>query len=186
MRVESEWTGILANFSLHLQAKNLESSVFLFNFADEDLLLMNKEPKFKYQKQIDELLANGCQLPELFAPNNMQACRFVFSEKGHLNHVPQYMSNPKRMLQDISKSKANTSLLALSCFTTSDKAETFYTNLRKAFKNVSASIGDSLAEGILANEDGLKTDAANNGHFDFYEYESCNLNKTFRMTKHLI
>ena len=91
MRVESEWTGILANFSLHLQAKNLESSVFLFNFADEDLLLMNKEPKFKYQKQIDELLANG-----------------------------------------------------------------------------------------------LKTDAANNGHFDFYEYESCNLNKTFQMTKHLI
>jgi len=39
---------------------------------------MNKEPKFKYQKQIDELLAKGCQLPELFAPNNMHACRFAF------------------------------------------------------------------------------------------------------------
>lgn len=36
------------------------------------------KPKFKYQKQIDELLAKGCQLPELFAPNNMAACRFVF------------------------------------------------------------------------------------------------------------
>jgi hypothetical protein len=147
---------------------------------------MDKEPKFKYQKQIDDLLAKGCQLPELFAPNNMQACRFTFSEEGHQNHVPQYMSNPKRMLQDINKGKANTSLLALSCFTTSEKAETFYTNLRKAFKNVFTSIGDSLSEGKLRNEDGLKTSASNNGHFDFYEYESCDLNKTFEITKHLI
>lgn len=147
---------------------------------------MNKEPKFKYQKQIDELLAKGCQLPELFAPNNMHACRFAFFEDGHQNHVPQYMSNPKRMLQDINKNKANTSLLALSCFTTSEKAETFYTNLRKAFKNISTSIGDSLSEGKLTNEDGLKTSTGNNGHFDFYEYETCDLSKTFLITKYLI
>lgn len=147
---------------------------------------MNKEPKFKYQKQIDELLARGCQLPDLFAPNNMQACRFVFSEEGHQNHVPQYMSNPKRMLQDINQGKANTSLLALSCFTHTNKAETFYINLRKAFKNVSTSIGDSLSEGKLTNEDGLKTATSNNGHFDFYEYEACDLSKTFLITKHLV
>ena len=72
---------------------------------------MDKETKFKYQKQIDELLATGCQLPELFAPNNLEACRFVFSEEGHQNHIPQYMSNPKRMLQDINKGKGNTSLI---------------------------------------------------------------------------
>jgi len=35
------------------------------------------EVKFKYQKQIDELLALGCQLPELIAPNNLRACRFA-------------------------------------------------------------------------------------------------------------
>ena len=78
------------------------------------MLSMEVVSKFKYQKQIDELLALGCHLPELFAPNNMQACQFAFSEEGHQNHVPQYMSNPKRMLQDISKGKGNTSLLALS------------------------------------------------------------------------
>ena len=33
--------------------------------------------------------------------------RFAFSEKGHANHIPQYMSNPKRMLQDMGKGKAN-------------------------------------------------------------------------------
>jgi len=149
-------------------------------------MIMDQEPKFKYQKQINELLAKGCQLPELYAPNNMEACRFAFSEEGHQNHVPQYMSNPKRMLQDINKNKANPSLLALSCFTAADKAETFYANLRKAFKNISNSIGDSLSEGKLANEDGLKTSASDNGHFDFYEYEACDLNKTFEITKHLV
>lgn len=70
---------------------------------------MTKETKFKYQKQIDELLAIGCQLPELFAPNDIQACRFAFSEEGHVNHIPQYMSNPKRMLQDMGMGKATTS-----------------------------------------------------------------------------
>lgn len=142
--------------------------------------------RFKYQKQIDELLATGCQLPELFAPNNMDACRFAFSEKGHANHVPQYMSNPKRMLQDMGKGKANISLLSLSCFTTAEKAETFYTNLRKSFKNVQYSIGDSLSEGNLSNEDGRMASVETNGHFDFYEYETCDLNKTFQITKSLI
>lgn len=142
--------------------------------------------RFKYQKQIDELLALGCQLPELFEPGKMFACRFAFSGEGRANHIPQYMSNPKRMLQDMGKGKANTSLLSLSCFTTAEKAESFFTNLCKAFKNAPNSIGDSLSEGNLANEDGRKTTTADNGHFDFYEFESCDLNKTFQITKSLI
>lgn len=145
-----------------------------------------KNSRFKYQEQLDMLLAEGCQLPELFMPNNLQACRFVFSEEGHSNHIPQYMSNPKRMLQDIGKGKANISLLSLSCFTEAEKAETFYRNLCKAFKNVHYTIGDSLSEGCLTNDDGRMTSVAINGHFDFYEYEYCDLNQTFQITKTLM
>ncbi len=141
--------------------------------------------KFKYQKQIDELIEQGCQLPKLYAPNDMFACRFAFSDSTHKNHIPQYICNPKRMLQDVTKGKATTSLLALSCFTTSLKAETFYSNLHKAFKNIQTSIGDSLSEGKLGNNDGMKTTSSNNGHFDFYEYEGCDLNSTFQITKKL-
>ena len=94
-----------------------------------------KNGRFKYQEPIDKLLAEGCQLPELFVPNNLQACRFAFSEEDHPNHIPQYMSNPKRMLLDIGKGKAN---------------------------------------------------VASNGHFDFYEYECCDLNQTFHITKKLV
>lgn len=95
------------------------------------------------------------------------------------------MSNPRRMLQDISKGKETTSLLALSCFATSEQAESFYGNLRKTFKNISKSIGDALTEGTLTNEDGKNTADSPNGHFDFYEYIGCDLNKTFRITKEL-
>ena len=144
-----------------------------------------EQKKFKYQKQIDELLALGCQLPTLYAPNNMKACRFAFSDASRQNHVPQYMANPKRMLQDTSKGKATTSLLSLSCFSTPTKAEAFYINLRKAFRIIPTSVGDSLSEGNLGNEDGMKTATGNNGHFDFYEYEGCDLNSTFQITKYL-
>lgn len=143
------------------------------------------EKVYKYQKEIDELIALGCQMPSLYATDNMSACRFSFSDSTHQNHIPQYMSNPKRMLQDIAKSKASLSLLALSCFDTPSRAETFYANLKKAFKNISMSIGDALAEGVLSNDDGRKTVTANNGHFDMYEYVGCDLNNTFQITKQL-
>jgi hypothetical protein len=90
------------------------------------------------------------------------------------------------MLQDMGKGKTNMSLLALSCFTTAEKAETFYANLRKAFKNVQHSIGDPLSEGCLRDEDGRMTNAAANGHFDFYEYENCDLNNTFLITQNFM
>lgn len=144
-----------------------------------------EQKRFKYQTQIDELISQGCQLPILYAPNGMSACRFAFSDSSHQNHIPQYMSNPKRMIQDVARGKATTSLLALSCFTDSSKAEIFYGNLQKAFRNISASIGDSLSEGILGNHDGQKTASGTNGHFDFYEYEGCDLNRIFQITKTL-
>ena len=71
------------------------------------------------------------------------------------------------MLQDISKGNANTSLISLSCFDTAPHA-------------------DSISEGNLKNEDGLITTPANNGHFDFYEYAGCDLNKSFVITKNMI
>ena len=145
-----------------------------------------EQKKYKYQKQIDELTALGCQLPTLYTPDDMSACRFAFSDTTHQNHVPQYMANPKRMLQDVAKGKATTSLLALSCFTTSEKAAIFYNNLQKAFRNISNAIGDSLSEGVLTNDDGMKTASTEKGHFDFYEYEGCDLNSSFQITKQLI
>ena len=45
---------------------------------------------------------------------------------------------------------------------------------------------DTLLALGCQNEDGRKAKTASNGHFDFYEYETCDLNKTFQITKNLI
>lgn len=148
-------------------------------------IIKMESKNYKYQKQINELLALGCQLPQLYNPEGICSCRFAFSDSSRPSHIPQYMTNPKRLLQDIEKGKATTSLLALSCFDSLSNAETFYANLQKAFKNISSSIGDSLSEGKLQNEDGQKTETARTGHYDFYEYEGCDLNKAFTITKNL-
>lgn len=141
---------------------------------------------FKYQEHIEFLVGKGCQLPLMYPPDGMRACRFAFADGGHKNHIPQYVSNPKRMLRDIESNKLNISLLALSCFDSPRNAENFFTNLRKAFKNAASAVGDSLSEGNLRNQDGMKTKTSPNGHFDFYEFECCDLNESFVITKKLI
>ena len=116
----------------------------------------------------------------------MFACRFVSTKKDNQNHIPQYMSNPKRMLRDIGGNRATTSLLALSCFTTTEKAKIFFEALLKTNTRAAISIGDSLSEGTITNFDGKVTKATANGHFDLYEFSECNLNKTFTLTQKLI
>ncbi len=38
---------------------------------------------------------------------------------------------------------------------------------------------------MLSNEDGMMTQPSVNGHFDFYEFEGCDLNRTFKIEKQL-
>ena len=137
--------------------------------------------QFKYQSQIDKLLSLGYKLPPLIAPEDKDACRFASSLPDAQNHVPQYMSNPKRMLHDMSANKATTSLLALSCFESETKATKFYSALQKSNPRAVKSIGDSLAEGVITDDDGRITEPTANGHFDLYEYVQCDLNKTFKI-----
>ena len=89
------------------------------------------------------------------------------------------------MLQDISKNKMTTSLLALSCFDNEPHAEAFYSSLKKSFKNISSTLGNSLSRGVLSNEMGMKTSTSQNGHFDFYEFDGCDLNQNFQIIKNL-
>ena len=59
------------------------------------------EVKFKYQKQIDELLALGCQLPELTAPNDLRACRFAKNLKTIEGYNIDYDFSSFRKIADL-------------------------------------------------------------------------------------
>lgn len=39
------------------------------------------ELQFKYQKEIDALLAEGCQMPKLYAPNDSKLVVSLFQKK---------------------------------------------------------------------------------------------------------
>lgn len=131
---------------------------------------------FKYQKYIDELIAKGCALPPLHAPNGMRAYRYVFAVDNANNHKPVCIQNPARRLPNNEKLSG----YALSCFDNQKKAERRYAALCKSFKRTPKTIGDSLCEGKLENDDGLVTSSdSHSGHFDLYESTLCNLSKTF-------
>lgn len=138
--------------------------------------------RYKYQEFIDKLAVEGFDMPQVYSPEMKDSYRFVFSNQPEKNHLPVCVSNPKRILPGPIK----TSGYALSCFGTQAKAENRYKALSSSFKRISSAIGDSLANGCITNEDGMITSEDKTSHFDLYEFENCNLNKTFNITKSLI
>jgi len=48
-------------------------------------------------------------------------------------------------------------------------------------RNIAKAIGDGISSGIVTNNDGDITYPANNGHFNLFEFTSCDLSKTFTL-----
>lgn len=137
---------------------------------------------FKYKKQIDELLNAGYQLPKLRTPQGIKAYRFASLANIENNHKPVCVQNPSRSLPDSVKMSG----YALSCFDDEEKAEARYYALKRNFKHIVKTLGDSLFAGKIENEDGLITDVERESrHYDLYEYVGCDLNKTLNFKKKL-
>lgn len=141
--------------------------------------------RFKYQKELDFFIENGCQLPKLFLPSSKEAYRFVFSKDIQKNHIPPHKLHPNRLELQIRDGNVDLSGYALSNFETLNQAATFYRYLRKSCKNVKKQIGDSLSFGVLNSKDGMITFSDSSGHFDLYESEVCDLKTTFNIIKAL-
>lgn len=138
--------------------------------------------RYKYQKAIDDLLAQGLVMPTLIAPNGLEAYRFVFEAPDERNNKPVCIQNPKRTLPN------NVKFLgyALSCFNDQTKAEQRYRDLCESFPRTPITIGDSLSGGELHDEDGrISMPDRDTGHFDLYESETCDLNESFKLIERL-
>lgn len=126
--------------------------------------------QFKYHIEIEQAVKAGASLPELYAPNDKEAFRFVFSTQPERNHLPVCISNPKRVLPPAIR----TSGYALSCFGIEEKALLRYATLKRSFSHIAKTIGDALARGIITDDKGWITkEDENSTHFDFYEFECC-------------
>lgn len=137
----------------------------------------------KYKIYIDTLIRQGEPLPALKSPSEQDAYRFVFSSAPERNHLPVCVSNPRRVLPPGIKISG----YALSCFSDEQKAEARFVHLRKTFKLISKTIGDSIAFGQLNTNDGLISEPdIHTSHFDFYEFASCDASQIFTLKRALI
>lgn len=136
--------------------------------------------QLKYSESIKSLMDNNrVVLPDNLSHPEQETCwRYAFKADPSRSHLPGYVMNPKRAIRK-DDSKVSTSGYALSCLTTKDKAIAFFNFLKQSNKNIKKTTGDILTSGILNNEDGLVTLPCQYGHFDLYEYKTCNLHAKF-------
>ena len=90
------------------------------------------------------------------------------------------------MLSNIDSKSARMTLLALSCYKDADKATACFSELRKNYKQIEKTIGDSLFGGIISSNDGDVTPANEMTHFNLFESTQCDLNRTFTFKRPLI
>ena len=144
--------------------------------------------QLKYKNDIRKAIAIGATSPkQLFEPNDLLSYRFAFNTEHENNHVPVYLQNPERAIQEKAMNKLCCNGFALSCFDTESNAQETFFKFSRSSKNFSRTAGNCLCHGILGNSDGLKTETnSSSGHFGFYEFEECDLNLTFDILKQLI
>jgi hypothetical protein len=141
---------------------------------------------FKYKSEIDVLIDKGAELPPLYTPQSKCAYRFVFREENPNNHKPVYIQKPQRAISKMDKNEFDTSGYALSCFEQEDNAIQKFNKLKTSYPNIKLAVGDALCSGILDDRDGLITQSNKETHFDLYEYQECDLSKTFEVIRILV
>lgn len=102
------------------------------------------------------------------------AFRFVFVERsGSDNCLPVLMLKPQRALKW--EAHRHCSGWALSFFISAETAKTKYQSLKLQGVQVERMIGDGLAVVDIQENDGIQTEPAEDGHFDFHEYDGNSL-----------
>ena len=56
-----------------------------------------------------------------------------------------------------------------------------HTQLHHDMRNIYKAIGNRISSGIVTNKDGNITTPASNGHYNLFEFPSCDLSKTFKL-----
>jgi len=136
--------------------------------------------EYKYQTQIDALLAEGGQMPLLSEPNGVRAYRYIFSNDVRgVNHIPPFVVSPARAVVKNNGKVPPVEGFALSCYLDDSKAVEAYTGYVSERPMLRKSLGDTLCSGNISNEDGMVTRPNVITHFDLFEFVGCDLNRSF-------
>lgn len=136
---------------------------------------------YKYQKEIDEILADGgVTMPELFPIEHLKSYRYVYKNNPLNSNLPVYVSSPRRKLKN-----KTIKGYALSCYTDAEKAEERFYNFLGLHQNFRKTGGDALADCELDKNDGKMSEIGDYTHFSLFEYASCDLNSKIHIIKDL-
>lgn len=136
--------------------------------------------EFKYQSQIDALVALGAPIPPLREPSNLRAYRYIFAnDERCLNHIPPFVVSPTRAIVKDIRKVPPVEGFALSCYLDGNKAIDIYFGFINERPMLHKSLGDTLCSGNIANDDGKVTNPNADTHFELFEFVGCNLNNTF-------
>ena len=136
---------------------------------------------YKYQKEIDEMLADGkVSMPELSPIEHLISYRYVYKNNPQNSNLPVYVSSPKRKLKN-----KTIKGYALSCYTDAEKAEERFYNILSSSPNFRKTGGDALANCVLDKNDGMMSEIGEYTHFSLFEYASCNFPRKIHIIKGL-
>ncbi len=140
------------------------------------------EGVFYYMKYKEILDIEGC-------PSNSEALkkvgyRFVFDNMEGKSFIPVAVQSPKRIKN--SKNNEKCSAYALSLFATEGAAKDFFLELYKRNPRIVKTLGDKLAMGEVEPSMGTCGRENRKQHFDFFEYEGCDLSTSFNIIGNLI
>lgn len=105
---------------------------------------------------------------------NKDSYRFVFDRCGGKSFIPVIVQQPKRAFRNNHEACSS---CGLSMYSTESQAKKKYEDLIKRYKNIYKSIGDKLAHVKISTDMGVCSKESNGGHFDFFEYKNCELDK---------
>lgn len=66
-----------------------------------------------------------------------------------------------------------------------DRSLNAYAALKRKFRNIEKTLGDSLAVGDIEPEHGRCTEPDKYGHFDLHEYAGTNLSQVFQVIRRM-
>ncbi len=136
----------------------------------------------KYQTDIVKI--PSCP-PDAAEPKSSKAFRIVHNPLCEKSFLPPGKISPKRMQSECNNSERKCSMLALSLFSTKDKAIKRFKYLESSFQNIRKRMGDCIAEGTIYPQDGLQTTPSKSGHFDLYESSQAKLEDKFKIIEQI-
>lgn len=141
-----------------------------------------------YKYEVDLNTLENCPFEDCVL-DTLDAYRFVFEGMNGDSFIPVLKISPERISQPPFKDDNHfqCSGYGLSMFTTESQARAKFNKLRKRNNEIYKILGEKIASGTITPDLGERSEISRStGHFDFFEYESCDLSQHFSIVGDLV